>query len=119
MAPAAALTASAALKARVRRLSILSKLAQPEDLLHLFPNGAYRGWSGFTGVWSPEIIRRLGVIGMNTPVEVDIYAHANSTCVNGYRMPNGLGGSADFLRSAKYSIMHTPSSRPSKPIRMM
>jgi len=27
---------------------------------------------------SPEIIRRLGVIGMNTPVEVDIYAHANS-----------------------------------------
>jgi len=27
---------------------------------------------------SPEIIRRLGVIGMNTPIEVDIYAHANS-----------------------------------------
>ncbi|KAG0646041.1 Acetyl-deacylase [Hyphodiscus hymeniophilus] len=63
---------------------------------------------------SPEIIRRLGVIGMNTPVEVDIYAHANSTCVMGSRMLNGLGGSADFLRSAKYSIMHTPSSRPSK-----
>lgn len=34
---------------------------------------------------SPEIIRRLGVIGMNTPVEVDIYAHANSTCVMGSR----------------------------------
>jgi acetyl-CoA hydrolase len=63
---------------------------------------------------SPEIIRRLGVIGMNTPVEVDIYAHANSTCVNGSRMLNGLGGSADFLRSSKYSIMHTPSTRPSK-----
>ncbi|KAL2368505.1 acetyl-CoA hydrolase [Blastomyces gilchristii SLH14081] len=63
---------------------------------------------------SPEIIRRLGVIGMNTPVEVDIYAHANSTCVMGSRMLNGLGGSADFLRSAKYSIMHTPSARPSK-----
>ncbi|KAK4464691.1 hypothetical protein QBC42DRAFT_344560 [Cladorrhinum samala] len=63
---------------------------------------------------SPEIIRRLGVIGMNTPVEVDIYAHANSTCVMGSRMLNGLGGSADFLRSAKYSIMHTPSTRPSK-----
>jgi len=47
---------------------------------------------------SPEIIRRLGVIGMNTPVEVDIYAHANSTCVMGSRMLNGLGGSADFLR---------------------
>jgi acetyl-CoA hydrolase len=63
---------------------------------------------------SPEIIRRLGIIGMNTPVEVDIYAHANSTCVLGSRMLNGLGGSADFLRSAKYSIMHTPSTRPSK-----
>ncbi|KAK7523309.1 putative acetyl-CoA hydrolase Ach1 [Phyllosticta citriasiana] len=63
---------------------------------------------------SPEIIRRLGVIGMNTPVEVDIYAHANSTCVMGSRMLNGLGGSADFLRSSKYSIMHTPSTRPSK-----
>ncbi|CDK27097.1 unnamed protein product [Kuraishia capsulata CBS 1993] len=63
---------------------------------------------------SPEIIRRLGVIAMNTPVEVDIYGHANSTNVNGSRMLNGLGGSADFLRNAKLSIMHTPSARPSK-----
>ncbi|KAI5464905.1 hypothetical protein BGZ63DRAFT_401810 [Mariannaea sp. PMI_226] len=63
---------------------------------------------------APEIIRRLGIIGMNTPVEVDIYGHANSTCVNGSRMLNGLGGSGDFLRNAKYSIMHTPSTRPSK-----
>ncbi|KAI5479169.1 acyl-CoA carboxylate CoA-transferase [Pseudohyphozyma bogoriensis] len=38
---------------------------------------------------SPEIIRRLGVIAMNTPLEVDIYAHA-------------------------LSIMHTPSTRPTK-----
>ncbi|ODV80227.1 acetyl-coa hydrolase [Suhomyces tanzawaensis NRRL Y-17324] len=63
---------------------------------------------------SPEIIRRLGVISMNTPVEVDMYAHANSTNVMGSRMLNGLGGSADFLRNAKLSIMHTPSARPSK-----
>ncbi|KAH3668620.1 hypothetical protein OGAPHI_002374 [Ogataea philodendri] len=63
---------------------------------------------------SPEIIRRLGVIAMNTPVEVDIYAHANSTNVNGSRMLNGLGGSGDFLRNAKLSIMHTPAARPSK-----
>ena len=63
---------------------------------------------------SPEIIRRLGVIAMNTPVEVDIYGHANSTNVMGSRMLNGLGGSADFLRNAKLSIMHTPSARPSK-----
>ncbi|KAL8280713.1 hypothetical protein RQP46_007036 [Phenoliferia psychrophenolica] len=63
---------------------------------------------------SPEIIRRLGVIAMNTPLEVDIYAHANSTCALGSRMLNGLGGSGDFLRNAKLSIMHTPSSRPTK-----
>ncbi|KAG5640505.1 Acetyl-CoA hydrolase, partial [Asterophora parasitica] len=63
---------------------------------------------------SPEIIRRLGVIAMNTPLEVDIYAHANSTNACGSRMLNGLGGSADFLRNAKLSIMHTPSSRPTK-----
>ncbi|CAR30380.1 Acetyl-CoA deacylase [Lachancea thermotolerans] len=63
---------------------------------------------------NPELIRRLGVIAMNTPVEVDIYAHANSTNVSGSRMLNGLGGSADFLRNAKLSIMHTPAARPSK-----
>ncbi|KAK9452045.1 uncharacterized protein V1518DRAFT_410228 [Limtongia smithiae] len=63
---------------------------------------------------SPEIIRRLGVIAMNTPVEVDIYAHANSTNVMGSRMLHGLGGSADFLRNAKLSVMHTPSARPTK-----
>jgi acetyl-CoA hydrolase len=63
---------------------------------------------------SPEIIRRLGVIAMNTPLEVDIYGHANSTNALGSRMLNGLGGSADFLRNAKLSIMHTPSSRPTK-----
>jgi acetyl-CoA hydrolase len=63
---------------------------------------------------SPEIIRRLGVIAMNTPVEVDIYAHANSTNVQGSKMLHGLGGSGDFLRNAKLSIMHTPAARASK-----
>lgn len=29
-------------------------------------------------------------------------------------MLNGLGGSGDFLRNAAISIMHTPSSRPTK-----
>merc|ERR1712130_903494 len=63
---------------------------------------------------SPELIRRLGVIAMNTPVEFDIYGHANSTLVQGSRMLNGLGGSADFLRNAKISMMHAPSTRPTK-----
>jgi acetyl-CoA hydrolase len=63
---------------------------------------------------NPEVVRRLGVIAMNTPVEVDIYAHANSTLVGGTRMLNGIGGSGDFLRNAAISIMHCPSARPSK-----
>jgi acetyl-CoA hydrolase len=63
---------------------------------------------------APEPIRRLGCIAMNTPVEIDIYAHANSTLVGGTRMINGIGGSGDFLRNGKIKIMHTPSSRPSK-----
>jgi acetyl-CoA hydrolase len=62
----------------------------------------------------PEPIRRLGVIGMNTPAEFDIYGHANSTLINGSRMINGIGGSGDFLRNAYLSIMHSPSTRPSK-----
>ncbi|CAG8492047.1 1762_t:CDS:10, partial [Scutellospora calospora] len=63
---------------------------------------------------SPEIIRRLGVIAMNTPIEFDIYAHANSTHVCGTKMLNGIGGSADFLRNSKLSIVHTPSTRSTK-----
>lgn len=56
MASSAALTASAALKSRVRRPSLLSKLAHAEDLLSYFPNGAYIGWSGFTGVGYPKCV---------------------------------------------------------------
>ncbi|KAJ3980094.1 acyl-CoA carboxylate CoA-transferase [Lentinula detonsa] len=83
----------------------------------------YKNWSNYKDrlllrsqqvANSPELIRRLGVIAMNTPLEVDIYAHANSTNALGSRMLNGLGGSADFLRNAKISIMHTPSTRPTK-----
>jgi len=58
-----------------------------------------------------ELVTRLFVIAMNTPLEVDIYGHANSTHVDGVRVMNGLGGSGDFLRNAYLSIVHTPSVR--------
>lgn len=60
---------------------------------------------------SPELISRLFVVAMNTPIEVDIYGHANSTHIDGSRVVNGLGGSGDFLRNAYLSIIHTPSVR--------
>jgi acetyl-CoA hydrolase len=60
---------------------------------------------------SAELISRLFVIAMNTPIEVDIYGHVNSTHVDGSRVINGLGGSGDFFRNAYLSIVHTPSIR--------
>lgn len=63
---------------------------------------------------NPEVIRRLGVIAMNTPVEFDFYGHANSTHVGGTKMLNGIGGSGDFERNAYLSIMHCPSCRPTR-----
>jgi len=62
----------------------------------------------------PEVIRRLGVISMNTPVEFDIYAHVNSSLAGGTRMINGIGGAGDFCRNGYLSMMHAPSVRASK-----
>ena len=58
---------------------------------------------------NPEVARRLGVISMNTAIEVDIYGHVNSTHIMGTRMMNGIGGSGDFTRAAYISIFMTGS----------
>ncbi|MGB9867626.1 MAG: acetyl-CoA hydrolase/transferase family protein [Bacillota bacterium] len=58
---------------------------------------------------SPEVIRRLGIIAMNTAIEVDIYGNVNSTNVLGSKMMNGIGGSGDFSRNAFLTIFSTPS----------
>ena len=58
----------------------------------------------------PEVVRRLGVIALNTPVEVDIYGNVNSTHQMGTKMLNGLGGSGDFARNARISIFATEST---------
>ena len=58
---------------------------------------------------NPEVVRRLGVIAMNTAIEVDIYGHVNSTNIMGSRMMNGIGGSGDFTRNAYLSIFTTVS----------
>ncbi len=58
----------------------------------------------------PEVARRLGVIALNTAIEVDMYGHVNSTNIMGSRMMNGLGGSGDFTRNAYLSIFTTVST---------
>jgi len=58
---------------------------------------------------SPEIIRRLGVISINTAIEADIYGNVNSTHISGTKMMNGIGGAGDFTRNAYISIFTCPS----------
>ncbi|MDR2336426.1 MAG: acetyl-CoA hydrolase/transferase family protein [Burkholderiaceae bacterium] len=57
----------------------------------------------------PEVVRRLGVIGMNSMIEADIYGNINSTHVLGSSMMNGIGGSGDFARNSYLNFFVTPS----------
>lgn len=57
----------------------------------------------------PEVIRRMGLIAINTALEFDIYGNVNSTHVTGTKMMNGIGGSGDFARNARISIFVTKS----------
>jgi acetyl-CoA hydrolase len=58
----------------------------------------------------PEIVRRLGIISMNTAIEVDLGGNVNSTHVLGKTIMNGIGGSGDFTRNAYLSIFSCPST---------
>jgi succinate CoA transferase len=56
------------------------------------------------------IARRLGVIAMNTAIEMDIFGNVNSSHITGTDMMNGIGGSGDFTRNSYISIFSTPST---------
>jgi acetyl-CoA hydrolase len=57
----------------------------------------------------PGAVRRLGVIAMNTALEVDIYGNVNSSHVFGMDIMNGIGGSGEFTRNSYLSIFMCPS----------
>jgi acyl-CoA hydrolase len=59
----------------------------------------------------PEVIRRLGIIAMNTAIAVDLYGCVNSSHICGTRLMNGIGGSGDFARNAFVSIFTCPSTQ--------
>lgn len=59
---------------------------------------------------NPGLARRLGIISLNTAIEVDIFGNVNSTHVNGTKMMNGIGGSGDFTRNSYLSVFLTPST---------
>lgn len=58
---------------------------------------------------NPEVVRRLGIVSINTAIEADIYGNINSTHISGTKMMNGIGGSGDFTRNAYVSIFTCPS----------
>lgn len=55
-------------------------------------------------------ISSMGLVALNTALEVDIYGNINSSTAMGSKMLNGIGGSNDFCRNAKLSIFITPST---------
>ena len=59
---------------------------------------------------SPEVIRRLGSIAINTAIECDIYGNENSSHICASRLMNGIGGSCDYERNGYVSIFTTPST---------
>jgi succinate CoA transferase len=59
---------------------------------------------------NPEVVRRIGIISINTALEADIFGNINSTHVLGQKMMNGIGGSGDFTRNAYISIFTCPST---------
>lgn len=58
---------------------------------------------------SPEVARRIGIISMNTAIEVDLSGNVNSSHIMGKNIMNGIGGSGDFTRAAYLSIYTCPS----------
>ena len=55
---------------------------------------------------SPEVARRIGVIAMNTAIEVDIYGNVNSTHICGTKLMNGIGG---YARNGFLTVFFTTS----------
>ena len=59
---------------------------------------------------TPGLIRRLGIIAINTAIEFDIYGNVNSTHISGSKIMNGIGGSGDFARNAYLSVFVTQAA---------
>jgi acetyl-CoA hydrolase len=98
---------------RLTAASTTSLTLTPEKLKHIYDNMDF-----FTPkiVLRPQelsnhpgVIRRLGVISMNTALEVDIYGNVNASHIYGTHIMHGVGGSGEFTRNAYISIYMCPS----------
>lgn len=59
---------------------------------------------------APELIRRLGVVSMNTAIEADLRGNVNSSHIGAGSFMNGIGGAGDYCRNAGLSIFTTAST---------
>jgi acyl-CoA hydrolase len=59
---------------------------------------------------SAEVIGRLGLVALNTGIEIDIYGNVNSSHIAGSRVVNGIGGGAGFAQNAGLSVILIPST---------
>jgi acetyl-CoA hydrolase len=98
---------------RLTAASTTSLTLTPEKLRHIYDNMDFftprivlrpQEFSNHPGV-----IRRLGVISMNTALEVDIYGNVNASHIYGTQIMHGIGGSGEFTRNAYISIYMCPS----------
>ena len=60
---------------------------------------------------NPEVTARLGIIAVNTGIEVDIYGNVNASHIGGSRVVNGIGGGAGFARNSGLSVVMITSRR--------
>ncbi len=101
-------------KERVRFASTCSLTLSTPAMKEVYANA---GWFGRHLVMrpqelsnNPEVIRRLGLISINTAIEADFAGNVNSTHVMGTQLMNGIGGSGDFTRNAYVSLFTCPST---------
>lgn len=53
----------------------------------------------------------LGILALNTGIEMDLFGNVNSAHIGGTRLVSGLGGGATFASNAGLSVMLMPSTR--------
>ncbi len=91
-------------------ISVTSLMLSPEGREFFFDNiSDFRRVTilrpqSVTNDW--EVIRRLGVIALNTAVEVDIYGFVNSTHIMGTHVINGIGGVWGLRKSRLPEHLH-------------
>lgn len=80
---------------------VFSNLQQYRDKIVLRPQNISN---------TPGLIRRLGIIAINTAIEFDIFGNVNSTHIGGTKIMNGIGGSGDFARNSYLSVFVTQAA---------